>query len=83
MGKLATYDHAWVYNEEIDVAGYIWRDVPEHHYLQYAKFMIENYFPIHKNLWDVQECDMRAYQNTHQPQNIIQFPKAFEGIIKP
>lgn len=83
-GKLASFDHAWVYNEEFEIAGYVWKDIPEHRYMRYAKFMIDNAFPIHKNLQEVQDVDMRSYEMAHTvivSENVIQFPKAFEGLL--
>ena len=79
------FDHVWVYNEEIDVAGYIWKDLPDNYYLQYAKFLIDNRFPIHKNLQEVQDVDRNAYNLAHQDivlsENVIQFPRGFEGLV--
>jgi hypothetical protein len=66
LGDLACYDHIFLnLTDEIDDAniGYIWCSSPN--YEKLANFMDENKFPMHLNMPEVHEMDVRHFETEH------------------
>lgn len=62
-GELACYDHVFIVtDEESNSGGYLFRN--QEIFNQLAGFLFENLYPMHLNMDEVAECDVRAFDAT-------------------
>lgn len=59
IGKAALYNHVFVAVDD-ENGIYTFQDSP--HFMEMARFAINNEFPLHLNLFEVQDCDREAYE---------------------